>query len=183
MAHFFEKGGAADAEPPDGLLVTAAAFSESLDHDVSFRLLPRMLQRMPGVHYFLIAQHRQGLFPGRIDFTEKGFRLDAHLAEALEDVLELADVSRVIVVHEEPQVPVAQAGWGGAGLFGMRVQKVINELALNTEVTSVDDPERITSLRVLSLPQLVIDGQIIDENLTNSFERIKDLLRAAKEKG
>ena len=64
-----------------------------------------------------------------------------------------------------------------------QVQQAINELALNTEVTSVDDPERITSLRVLSLPQLVIDGQIIDENLTNSVERIKDHLRAATERG
>ena len=63
-----------------------------------------------------------------------------------------------------------------------QVQQAINELALNTEVNSVDDPERITYLKVLSLPQLVINGQIIDENLTNSVERIKEILWAATER-
>ena len=84
---------------------------------------------------------------------------------------------------KEMTVEILGDGCSKCKVLKTQVQQAINELALNTEVTSVDDPERITSLKVLSLPQLVIDGQIIDENLTNSVERIKDLLRAASERG
>jgi small redox-active disulfide protein 2 len=57
------------------------------------------------------------------------------------------------------------------------VQQAIDDLGLHTEVSSVMDPERIAKLEVLSLPQLVIDGQIAPSSISSSVESIKDLLR------
>ena len=62
------------------------------------------------------------------------------------------------------------------------VQQAINELALDSEVNSVDDPELIAYFRVLSLPQLVIDGQVIDEKLPHSVRKIKELLLMVTER-
>jgi small redox-active disulfide protein 2 len=59
------------------------------------------------------------------------------------------------------------------------VQQAIDDLGLHTEVSSVMDPERIAKLEVLSLPQLVIDGQISPSSISSSVESIKELLRNA----
>lgn len=63
------------------------------------------------------------------------------------------------------------------------VQQAINDLELHTEVSSVIDPQRIASLEVLSLPQLVINGEVVEPTLTSSFESLKKVLQTANRQG
>lgn len=59
------------------------------------------------------------------------------------------------------------------------VQQAINDLGLHTKVTVDMDPERIATLGVLYLPQLVIDGQITPSSIWRSVEDLKEFLQTA----
>ena len=82
-------------------------------------------------------------------------------------------------LREKMTIEVLGDGCSKCKVLKKHVQQAISELELNTEVSSVVDPERIAYLEVLSLPQLVIDGQVVAEALTNTVESIKEILRTA----
>ena len=76
-------------------------------------------------------------------------------------------------------------GEGCSKCKGMKenVLQTINDLELHIEISVAMDPERIAGLEVLSLPQLVIDGQITPSSVWSSFEDLKELLRTASKQG
>lgn len=57
-----------------------------------------------------------------------------------------------------------------------RVQQALDELGLKFEVISVRDPERLTELHTLSMPQLVVNGKISSTSTQMSVEEIKQYL-------
>lgn len=59
-----------------------------------------------------------------------------------------------------------------------RVQQAVMDLELDAEVSAVMDPEKLAELQAMSLPQLVIDGQMIPIDSLNSLNEIKNFLRA-----
>ena len=59
------------------------------------------------------------------------------------------------------------------------VLQAINDLELHIEISVAMDPERIARLGVLSLPQLVIDGQLTPSSIWSSVEKLKELMRTA----
>ena len=56
------------------------------------------------------------------------------------------------------------------------VQQAIRELGLNIVVSLAMDPERIAELKVLFLPQLVVNGNIIPPSIWKSPLDLKVLL-------
>ena len=76
-------------------------------------------------------------------------------------------------------------GEGCSKCKGMKenVLQAINDLELQIEINVAMDPERIEGLGVLSLPQLVIDGQITPSSVWSSFEDLKELLRTSSKQG
>ncbi|HKL25108.1 MAG TPA: thioredoxin family protein [Desulfuromonadales bacterium] len=70
-------------------------------------------------------------------------------------------------------------GCSKCGVMKENVQQAIRELGLSTVLHLTMDPERIAELRVLYLPQLAIDGNIIPSSVWSSVENLKRLLRAS----
>ena len=58
-----------------------------------------------------------------------------------------------------------------------KVQQAVYELNLPAKVTSVMDLEKLTHLKALSLPQLVIDGTIVSARGLLSIAEIKAVLQ------
>ncbi len=58
-----------------------------------------------------------------------------------------------------------------------KVRQALDELDLKFEVHSVIDPERLAELHTLSMPQLVINGQMSSTKTTMSVAEIKELFR------
>ena len=54
-----------------------------------------------------------------------------------------------------------------------KVQQALDELDLKFEIISVNEPERLTELHTLSLPQLVINGQTSSAQTRMSVDEIK----------
>ncbi len=57
-----------------------------------------------------------------------------------------------------------------------KVQQALDELGLDNEVRSVMDPERLTELHTLSLPQLVVNGKMSSTGTQMSVAEIKQYL-------
>jgi len=51
------------------------------------------------------------------------------------------------------------------------------------EISVAMDPERIAGLGVLSLPQLVIDGQLTPSSIWSSTEKLEEIMRTASRQG
>jgi hypothetical protein len=83
--------------------------------------------------------------------------------------------------HEEKLMTIEILGDGCSKCKVMKknVQWAINDLGLHTEVNVSMNPERIAKLEVLSLPQLVIDGQLTPSSIWSSVEKLKELMRTA----
>ena len=58
----------------------------------------------------------------------------------------------------------------------IKVQQAVDELGIQVDVCSVMDPERIAELQALSLPQLVINGQVASQRDLASLNGIKKAL-------
>lgn len=57
-----------------------------------------------------------------------------------------------------------------------KAEQAVRELGLKVEVQSVIDPEHLSELHALSLPQLVVNGQHHSSKTTMSVSEIKDYL-------
>ena len=79
------------------------------------------------------------------------------------------------------RIEILGEGCSKCTVMKMNVQQAISDLGLQTEVSLAMDPERIANLKVLYLPQLVIDGQITPSSIWNSLEGLKELLRTASQ--
>jgi hypothetical protein len=76
-------------------------------------------------------------------------------------------------------IEILSEGCSKCKVMKENVLQAINDLELHIEISVAMDPERIAGLGVLSLPQLVIDGQIAPSSISTSVESIKELLRNA----
>jgi glutaredoxin len=74
------------------------------------------------------------------------------------------------------RIEVLGDGCSKCDLLKSKVQQALDELDLQLEVHSVMDPERLTELHTLSLPQLVINGQMSSTKSSMSVAEIKELL-------
>ncbi len=57
-----------------------------------------------------------------------------------------------------------------------KAEQAVKELGWEVEVKSIIDPERLTELHTLSLPQLVVNGQLNAAKTNMSVAEIKDYL-------
>ena len=57
-----------------------------------------------------------------------------------------------------------------------KTEQAVRELGLKVEVHSVIDPERLTELHTLSMPQLVVNGHHSASKTTMTVSEIKDYL-------
>ncbi|PLX91833.1 MAG: hypothetical protein C0619_07005 [Desulfuromonas sp.] len=58
-----------------------------------------------------------------------------------------------------------------------KTERAVRELGLEVEIRSVIDPEHLSELHALSLPQLVVNGHHNASKTTMSVSEIKDYLR------
>jgi small redox-active disulfide protein 2 len=83
-------------------------------------------------------------------------------------------------MENQMKIEILGDGCSKCNVLKNNVLQAVNEVEVNAEVTSVMDPMRIADLEVLSLPQLVIDGQVVPSANKISVDEIKELLRCAK---
>lgn len=57
-----------------------------------------------------------------------------------------------------------------------KAEQAVNELGLEVEIQSVIDPEHLSELHALSLPQLVVNGHHNADKTSMSVSEIKDYL-------
>ncbi len=74
------------------------------------------------------------------------------------------------------QIEVLGDGCSKCNLLKKKVQLALDELGLEFEVRAVIDPERLSELHTLSLPQLVINGQMSATRSSLTVAEIKQLL-------
>jgi len=58
-----------------------------------------------------------------------------------------------------------------------KVRQALDELGLNEEVHSINDPAKLAEFHVLSMPQLVINGRLNAGKTSMSVAEIKELIR------
>ncbi|MEJ2470808.1 MAG: thioredoxin family protein [Desulfuromonadales bacterium] len=75
------------------------------------------------------------------------------------------------------RIEILGEGCSKCAVMKKNVQQAIHELGIKTVVNFAMDPERIAELKVLYLPQLIIDGNIIPSSVWNSTQSLKDLLK------
>ena len=83
-------------------------------------------------------------------------------------------------MENQMKIEILGDGCTKCNVLKKNVLQAVSEVEVNAEVTSVMDPMRIASLEVLSLPQLVIDGQVVPSANKISVNAIKELLLCAK---
>lgn len=71
------------------------------------------------------------------------------------------------------KVEILGDGCSNCKALKVKVQRAVEELGVQADISSVMDPERIAELHALSLPQLVIDGQVAPLRGSASVEGIK----------
>ena len=76
-------------------------------------------------------------------------------------------------------IEILGEGCSKCNVLKKNVQQALKGLGLHTEVSVAMDPERIASLKVLYLPQLVINEQITPSSIWSSVEALQDLLLTA----
>ncbi len=64
-----------------------------------------------------------------------------------------------------------------------KAEQAVAELGLQVKVLSVMDPERLTELHTLSMPQLVINGHLNATSTGMSVAEIKDYLSTFEDPG
>ena len=74
------------------------------------------------------------------------------------------------------KIEILGDGCSKCSLLKTKVQQALDELDLKFEIISVNEPERLTELHTLSLPQLVINDQLSSTRTTMSVEEIKDYI-------
>ena len=75
------------------------------------------------------------------------------------------------------KIEVLGGGCSKCDLLKTKVRQALDELDLKLEVHSVIDPERLVELHTLSMPQLVINGQMSATKTSMSVAEIKELIR------
>jgi hypothetical protein len=76
-------------------------------------------------------------------------------------------------------IEILSEGCSKCKVMKENVLQAINDLELHIEISVAMDPERIAGLGVLSLPQLVIDGQLTPSSIWRSVEKLKELMQTA----
>jgi small redox-active disulfide protein 2 len=86
-------------------------------------------------------------------------------------------LKRKFVLEDMMKIEILGDGCHKCKALKTKVVQAVNELGIQAEVNSVMDLERIADFHALSLPQIVIDGQMTHlENM--SINRIKELLNS-----
>jgi hypothetical protein len=74
-------------------------------------------------------------------------------------------------------IEILGEGCSKCGEIKKNVQQAIKELGLNIVVDFEMNPERIARLKVLFLPQLVVNGNIVPSSVWKSALKLKELFR------
>jgi len=74
------------------------------------------------------------------------------------------------------KIEILGDGCGECDELKAKAEQAVRELGLGVEVQSVTDPERVSELHTLSMPQLVVNGQHNASKTTMSVSEIKDYL-------
>jgi len=78
------------------------------------------------------------------------------------------------------KVEILGDGCSNCKALKLKVQQAVEELGIEAEICSVMDPQRIAELHTLSLPQLVVDGQVTPHRNLSSVDGIKMALAKSK---
>lgn len=75
------------------------------------------------------------------------------------------------------EIKVLGTGCAGCKALLRNVQEAVAQLGLNAQVTKEEDLMKIMEYNVMSLPALVVDGNVVSKGQRLSVEQVKKLLQ------
>lgn len=75
------------------------------------------------------------------------------------------------------EIKVLGTGCAGCKALLRNVQEAVAQLGLNAQVTKEEDLMKIMEYNVMSLPALVLDGNVVSKGQRLSVEQVKKLLQ------